>query len=179
MYEKYYNLPYEYVVEAYLIGLRMNQLRLHEQERPLGLMMSIQANLNRDPKKRSKPYTAENFYLYQPQDEKDIPKQRYGAAAMALIEQKQFPAWGLFCFKELAAAASGPPPAVLGFIGDNAMLLGPEKTPTGYKGMLIATEEASNQIIDVQSPCGLKMKMLVPYISTKIEAKEVIGLHCW
>lgn len=157
----------------------MNQIRLHEQERPLGLLMSMKANLERDSKRRPKPYTPEDFYIYQPIEDRNLPDGRYGAAAVELAKQKLLPPWALFCFKELLSVSNGPAPVILAFISEEAILIGPEKTSNGYKGLLIATESASNQIVRAHSPCGMSVTMLIPPVSTKFEAREVSELRCW
>lgn len=155
--------------------MRLKRLELHAFERPQALHMQMVANFNRDPKK-GKPLSIEQFYLYQPQELKNLPKAKYGSAALALIDQEQFPYWALFCYKELVQGASGSPPELLCYQSENAILLAPEINEYGICGLLIATEEASEQMQTMISPCGRKLTTILPRIHTKIIAKENVTL---
>jgi len=146
-------------------------------ERPGALHMSMVANYNRDSKKQSKPYSMEDFFLFQPRQDQNLPAGRYGAAAMALISARQFPAWALFCYKELSSAGDQTPPVLLAFQSENAVLLAPMAVPGGFKGMLIAQEEAGEQWVKMTSPCGREVELFVPYIETKVVAKEDVILN--
>jgi hypothetical protein len=175
-YNNFYQLPFEYVVQAYYQAQKIYQKELHANERPIALQSSLIANVNRDSKRQRKPYTAEDFFLYQPRDEQDLPAGRCGAAALALIEQRLFPTWALFCYKELASGASNTPPALLAFISDTAVLLAPVKTERGYKGMLIAQEAAGECWHKFESPCGRVETLYVPKVPTKIMAQDNMDL---
>lgn len=155
--------------------MRLKRLELHAYERPQALHMQMVANFNRDPKK-GKPLSIDQFYLYQPQELKNLPKARYGSAALALIDQEQFPYWALFCYKELVQGASGSPPELLCYQSDTAILLAPEMGENGMSGLLIATEEASEQVQVMKSPCGRQLTTVMPRIPTKIIAKEDVTL---
>jgi len=173
----FYELPFEYVVEAYYQAQKIYQKQLHANERPIALQTSLIANINRDQKKQRKPYGPEDFYLYQPRENQDLPAGRCGAAALALIEQRLFPTWALFCYKQLASGASNHPPALLAFISDDAILLAPTKTDSGYKGMLIVREAASDNWHEFKSPCGRTEVLYVPKVSTKVMAQDDIILR--
>lgn len=155
--------------------MRLKRLELHAFERPQALHMQMVANFNRDPKK-GKPLSIEQFYLYQPQELKNLPKAKYGSSALALIDQGQFPYWALFCYKELVQGASGSPPELLCYQSETAILLAPEVSEYGMCGLLIATEEASEQLQTMTSPCGRQLTTVIPKIHTKIIAKENVTL---
>lgn len=156
----------------------MYQYELFAHERPIAIQTALHANLNRDSKKRKKPYTPEDYYLYQPRDEQSLPAGRAAAAAIELIRLKQFPSWALFCYKELAlAAADREPPALLAFTSDNAILLAPSKTTGGYNGMLIATEKAGDQWIVFDTPDGTTRELYVPEVPTKFVAQDNVMLR--
>lgn len=159
----------------------MRRLELHAYERPHSLHMQMVANFNRD-RKKGKPYSIEQFYLYQPTEHRNLPNGKFGAAAIELINQQKFPYWALFCYKELAQTAGAVPPAILCYQSDTALLLAPEQQKEGMTGLLIALEEASEQVQVMTSPCGSQLTTVIPRISTKIIAKEnvylpVIGLY--
>lgn len=118
----------------------------------------------------------EDFFLYQPRDARNIPTNVYGAAAMALVGTGMLPPWALFVFKDLKEAADGPPPQVLAYIGDHAMILAPVRYGENVKGMLIATEAASNQRIQMKSPCGKSIYVQIPSINGKFMAQEDVEI---
>ena len=128
-------------------------------------------NQNRDPKK-GKPVKMDDFYLYEPVDAKHLPSGRYGAAAVAMAKEGQYPAWALFCFKQLSTSASGGVPALRAFIGSDCMLLAPVRAPGGYTGLFIATESAGGQVREMKSPCGRAVTLKIPLVETKIVAEE-------
>lgn len=153
------------------------QVELHAQERPIALQTSMTANMNRDAKKQRKPYGIEEFYLYQPKDEQNLPEGRCAAAAVELYKRKMFPGWAMFCYKELATSAIGAPPPLLAFMSPKALLLAPIKTEHGYKGMLVAGEEVSEKWQTFMSPCGKMVTMYVPEIKTKFIAQDNVTLR--
>ena len=161
------------------MGSKMRQITLHEQEKPVSMLMSLTANSQRDPKRKKEPFTLEDFYLYQPRNDQDVPAERYGAAAMGLVRRKMLPSWALTFYSKLAAGAGGAEPSLLAFIGEDFLLLAPVKTPTGYTGLLIAMESASNTIQEASSPCGKTVTICLPKIPTKIVAEEGHDLRAW
>lgn len=169
----FYELPYEYVIRAYQQAQKLWQRELFAYERPIAIQTSLHANFNRDAKKQRKPYKPEDFYLYQPKDDQDLPTGRCGAAAIALIQKRLFPSWALFCYKELASGSEGASaPPLLAFLSPTALLLAPVKVDGGYKGMLIAQEDAGNRWIEFKSPCGRVETLYVPNVPTKVIAQD-------
>lgn len=97
---------------------------------------------------------------------------------MELIKRRQFPSWALFCYKELAISSTNEqPPSLLALMSRNAILLAPFKVAGGYKGMLIATEEASNQWVEFTMPDGAIKELFVPEVSTKLVAEDNFTLR--
>ena len=132
-------MNYGYVLAALRNGRKTYRTRLHDNERPIAQQSAIIANQSRDTKKQRKPFTLDDFSIYKPLSEQDMPSGHYGAAAVMLIKNRQFPHWALFCFKELAQGATpGYEPAVPAFFAEDAILLHPKQTEDGYKGLLIA-----------------------------------------
>ncbi|ADF42372.1 hypothetical protein S-CBS2_gp016 [Synechococcus phage S-CBS2] len=165
------------MIEAYKQCVRLHQYELFAYERPIAVQTALHANLNRDPKKRKKPFSPEDYYLYQPREDQDLPAGRCGSAALALIQAGKFPSWGLFCYKELASAATGDPPPFLAFISECAILLAPVKTVDGYKGMLIAQESASDRWISFIGDGGTEVELYVPTVPTKTIAQDNVMLR--
>jgi hypothetical protein len=171
-YNSFVNLPYEYALQAYEEGSKMHQITLHENERPIALLASLIANTNRDPKKKLEPYALTDFYLYQPREFQDLPSGRYGSAALALIQKRLFPSWGLTFYSQLSAGASGEEPTLLAFIGKDFLLLAPAEAPGGYTGMLLALESANKTVQTAYSPCGKSVTFLLPEVKSKVIAEE-------
>lgn len=146
---------------------------MHEYERPITILAVQQAEINRDKKKRKKPFEMEDFYLYNSRENKDSIDSIYGAAAMALIKINMFPSWALFVYKELLEKAEESiPPEVLCYQCDRAILLSPQIDNTTCKGMLIAMESASLRTLEMQSPCGKSIRLRMPSVGAKIIAEE-------
>ena len=142
-------------------------------ERPTALLTSMHANSQRDPKKQSKPFNYLDFAFYKPVNTGDTPKGHYGASFMELIKRKTVPAWALFCFKELSAGATeGYVPSEPALIAQDAVLLHPEKKGGEWHGMLIAQETASEQYRRFKASNGEEYTLRVPYIETKVIARE-------
>ena len=142
------------------------------------MLSSLIANTNRDPKKRKTPYNLNDFCLYQPQDEKDLPSYMYGSAAMSALQKGMFPSWALFCFKQLSESSSAqykPSNPVL--LSSDALLLHPEKRGGSWYGMLIACESASGQMREFVDVNGESYKLAVPSIETKYVALEGVTLN--
>lgn len=139
------------------------------------MLASIMVNQSRDPKK-NKPVEMSDFYLYEPKELQNLPSGRFGAAAIELVKQGEFPAWALFCFKQLSQAASGSPPALLAYIGSDCMIIAPVASPEGLTGLFIGMESASDQVRELKSPDGNVVTLKIPFIETKIVAEEDIML---
>lgn len=153
--------------------IRLKGRELHEYERPIALLAVQQAEMNRDKKKRRKPFELEEFCLYNFENKKDTVDPVYGAAALELIKRKLFPIWGLFVYKELSERAEeSVPPDVLCYQCDQAIILAPNIEENTCKGMLIATELAGSRILTMKSPCGKEIRVRMPQIGSKIIAEE-------
>lgn len=158
-------------MSLYLQANKLEMEKLHYYERPIALQTALLANLHRNPKKQ-KPAKPEDYFIYQPRDLQNKPSGQYGAAALHLISERMFPSWALFCYKDLVANASETVPSLVAFIGKDALLLAPAKVENGWKGMLIASEAASESWVDMVSPCGKRVTLLVPRLGTKYVAQE-------
>lgn len=65
---------------------------------------------------------------------------------LALIAAGQFPSWALAFYGALQAAGKdASPPPTLALLADDAILLAPRFTPSGWTGFLIAEDQASGQ----------------------------------
>lgn len=178
--ERYWLLPFDYIINGVNNVLKLRQRELHENERPISLMMSYQAEMNRDKKKRKKPFTIDEFYLYGNMEDIDRIDPVYGAAASALIEQRMYPSWALFIYKELMERASEvKAPELLCYLHHDAIILAPVIEESVCRGMLIAKEAASGQSLEMISPCGQKIKVRMPDIRNKFIAEENCYLDCY
>ena len=140
------------------------------------MLSALYANSQRDAKK-TKAYTYNDFSFYKPMDGSEIPQSHYGAAYLALLSAKKLPSWALFCYKAFAASASSDySPSEPGFISEDAILLHPEKSGSGYKGLLLATESAGDQVRVFTNTKGEQIKLRVPFIETKVVAHENVTL---
>lgn len=155
--------------------LRKNEL--HEYERPISMTMLQTAEMNRDAKKRRKPYDIEEFYLYSDGEQDKLPNPKYCAAAMALIKEGLLPAWALFVYKDLKDNANGySPPELLAYICADVLLLAPEVDRNGCKAMLIAEKSASGAVREMTSPCGRRIRVAIPDFSGAFYAEEDVLL---
>lgn len=118
----------------------------------------------------------DDFFLYQPREAKNIPTGVYGAAAMELAAKHLLPPWALFVFRDLREASNGTPPQLLAYIGDTAMILAPLQYDNRVKGMVIATEAASQKRMTMTSPCGKQIYVELPIINGKFYAQEDVDL---
>ena len=152
---------------------RLRGRELHEYERPIAILAVQQAEMNRDKKKRKKPFELDEFCLYNFENKKDTISPIYGAAALQLIKTREFPIWALFIYKELSERAEeSAPPDVLCYKCDQAIILAPVIEENICKGMLIATELAGSRILTMQSPCGKELRVRMPQVNSKIIAEE-------
>ena len=165
-------MPYEYVIDAYQNGARQRQSYLHQLEAPVSLLSALFANSNRDAKKQKVPHKMEDFFLYQPVDDRNTPTGVYGAAAMELIEQQLFPRWAYCFYKDLKNSSTGNPPNLLGLINEKAIILAPEITQNSVKGMLIMEDVVSEQTIEMESTLGGIVRVTMPKATIRYSAKE-------
>lgn len=167
--ENFYRLPCEYVTLAHNRAMKIRRRQLHEAERPISLLSCMQANANRDPKKKA--YELDQFYLYPESSKESGPAGRYGSAYLHLAETGKLPSWALFCYKEVVKTAGGAVPPVPALYSQYAILLAPKKLPDGYSGLLIALEAAEGPQ-EFISPCGIRETLIVPHLHTKAIADE-------
>jgi hypothetical protein len=161
------------VISAAVNLVKVRTRELHEYERPIAILAVQQAEMNRDKKKRRKPFEMDDFYLYNNEENKDSIDSIYGAAAVALIKSGNFPSWALFVYKELLEkAAESIAPTVLCYQCDHAILLAPQVESNTCKGMLIAVEAARHQTLEMHSPCGKSIRLRMPDIRAKVIAEE-------
>jgi hypothetical protein len=171
--DNYWLLPYDYVISATSNLSKLRGRELHEYERPIAVLAVQQAEMNRDRKKRKKPFELDEFCLYNFENKKDTINPIYGAAALELIKIKEFPIWALFIYKELSErAAESAPPDVLCYKCDQAIILAPTIEENICRGMLIATELAGSRILTMQSPCGKELRVRMPPAKAKVIAEE-------
>lgn len=160
-----------------MMGQRHREMTLHENERPTALLASLIANQNRNNKKHKDPYTLDQFCLYRPREQQEIPAYVYGSAAVAAIKRGLLPPWALFCYKQLAASASPDyEPTISIMVAEDALLLHPIRTEDGWKGMLIAMESAGNQRREFAIEGGETVWLTVPEVPTKLIAAEDVAL---
>lgn len=111
--------------------------------------------------------------IYKDMDDGNLPVSIYGSAALKMVNEKRFPHWALFCFKELNNSAD---PSYLpdncAFVSEDAILLHPKKVTEGWTGMLIAMETASNQERIFKGDDGQVHKLTVPLFGDKYYALE-------
>lgn len=118
----------------------------------------------------------EDFFLFEPKEQKNIPTGVYGSAAMALAENNLLPSWALFVFKDLKEAADGSPPQLLAYKCEDALILAPSHRGHTVSGMLIAKHSASGKRRKMYSPCGRSIYTEIPTLNGKFYAQEDIEL---
>jgi len=164
-------------MEAYAEGFKRQNQYLHQTEAPVALLSSLLANANRDPKKQKKPYSMEDFFLYKPRDDRNIPMASYGSAVMKMIELNIFPRWAYCFYKDFKAAAAGPAPARLALMHEHALLIAPEVGENTVRGLLISEDKASDQVLEFESEDGLKLNLKMPKLSIRYSANEDVELQ--
>lgn len=122
---------------------------LHSLELPTAQLTAMHANLNRDPKKQRKPYSALDFCLFADR-EASRPEALAAAAYMRLVEDKRLPPWALFCiadFKHATAALRSADEVAM--IHDSFILLAPVPIEGGFTGLMLAEGAISNSTIQI------------------------------
>lgn len=151
---------------------------LHDLERPTATMISVYANSQRDPKRRNKPFTPEDYYWYQATREGQYPKARYGAAAKVMLEMQLLPVWSLFVYKDLQVLQNDAmPPEPLCLLHEDAIILGPVFLDCQVSGMLIAQHSASKQTLTMHTPDGITYRVAMPTIEKAVIAEEDVYLN--
>lgn len=175
---RYGDLSYGYVLNAIRIGVKMEKERLYQHELPIAQQTALLANQQRDVKKKIEPYQLSDFSFFKPIGSGERPSGHYGSAALAMIKAGTFPSWALFCFKQLSDIADPDyVPGVAGLVSEDAILLHPTKTESGYKGLLIARESAGNSKRDFVNDKGDVISLFVPPVHTKTIAEEDVTLY--
>ena len=173
--DRFCQLPYEYVLTGFAKIQTMRMDELHELEMPMALNTAVYANSQRDPKSSKKPLNPMDFAMYKRIDAEG-PAGYYASCYIAAVKRGLLPHWALFCYKEIAPAANGPAGRLLMLMAEDAILVGPRKTDEGFKGLLIAMESASEQHRSFEGPDGEVYDLLLPHIETKVIAKEDVTL---
>lgn len=152
---------------------KLQKEELHNIERPIAYIAYQTAEINRDAKKRRKPFEPSSFYFYANEEEMDLPEPKYGAAAMELIRRELFPNWALFTYHQLKKRADDAlPPDFLCLQCDDVIVLAPDIDAISVHGMMIAGRTASRQERTLVSPCGKTVKVQMPIITGRFEATE-------
>lgn len=169
---RFYQLPYDYVLSGYYKYQKLRRQELHELELPIALNTAVYANSQRNPKSPKKALEPFDFSFYRPIEENG-PKGYYAACYLHAAKKGDLPSWALFCFKEVSGSARGEAGLQYMLVAEDAVLVGPRKIAEGqFKGLLVAKESASNQVRTFLDPDGVSYDLLVPEIETKIVAKE-------
>jgi|DEB0MinimDraft_4_1074332.scaffolds.fasta_scaffold09578_4 hypothetical protein len=173
--DRFYQLPYEYVLRGYHKMLDLRRTELHELELPVALNTAVYANSQRDPKSSKKPASPLDFAMFKPLEGQG-PAGYYAACYVHMIKAKELPGWALFCYKDVAPSARGRVGGQYALFAHDAILVGPRKTEAGYKGFLIALESASGEVRTFSDPAGNFYDLTLPEIPTKVIAEEDVTL---
>lgn len=148
-YDRFGEAPVGYVFKAVAAGRNARREELHEHELPVANLAALMANINRDAKRVKKPYTTIDFCFWASKEDQNRPDEAPAAAYMAMAKAGVLPRWALFIYQDMkhgnAAAAVDPCAAV----GEHVLLLAPQMRNGGLEGLLIATNEASNQHVEI------------------------------
>ena len=88
----------------------------------------------------------QDYCLFRRPEPGERPPAEAGAAMLALITARQFPSFALTFYEPLQQAGQGhPAPSPLALVADDAILLAPRRTATGWEGFLIAEHSAADQ----------------------------------
>ena len=173
--DRFYQLPYEYVLSGFYKMEKLHRKQLHDYEMPIALNTAVYANSQRDSRKNQKSFGPLDFSLYKPLGGEG-PAGYYAACYVHLIEQKQLPTWALFCYKEVASSARGSAGHQYALLAEDAILVGPRPVENGFTGFLIALETASEQVRTFTDPSGNSFSLTLPKVPTKVIAEENVTL---
>jgi hypothetical protein len=88
-----------------------------------------------------------DYCLFRQREPGDQPPAEAGAAMLALIAARQFPGFALTFYEPLLQAGQGQPaPSPLALVAEDAILLAPRRSATGWEGFLIAEHSAADQV---------------------------------
>lgn len=138
----------------------------------MALQTSIIANANRDTKKKREGYKMDDFFVYQTKEEMNIPTSRFGSAALELSRRGKLPKWALFVYKDLKAAAEGPPPEMLAYEASDIIILGPIVSKDEVRGMIICLESAYGTKRKLLGSNGTTIEIEVPFCKGKVYADD-------
>ena len=94
-----------------------------------------------------------DYCLFRRPEPGERPPVEAGAAMVALIAARQFPGFALTFYEPLLQASQGQPaPSPLALVADDAILLAPRRSATGWQGFLIAEHSAADQDRPVHWP---------------------------
>lgn len=173
--DRFCQLPYEYVLTGFLKMQQMRMDELHELEMPIALNTAVYANSQRDPKSSKKALGPLDFAMYK-RLETEGPAGYYASCYIAALKAGLLPHWALFCYKEIAPSANGPAGRLSVLVAEDAILVGPRRTGEGFKGLLIALESASEERRTFEGPDGEAFDFMLPLIETKVIAREDVTL---
>lgn len=124
------------------------------------------ANLNRDQKKRKKPYVLSDFTFFAALEEQALAPAAAGAAMLQLIRDREFPSFALFIYQQLREAGQGAAvPKRIALRGENCIVLAPyRKSQTQWAGLLICEAPAMGHIQDFRDDAGAIWRLRVPVI---------------
>ena len=95
----------------------------------------------------------EDLYIFRDVEPGERPPSEAGAAMLALINAKVFPAFALAFYDVLSAAGKDhEPPPLLALVAADAILLAPRQSPGGWSGFLIAEGTAQGQVREFHWP---------------------------
>ncbi len=95
----------------------------------------------------------DDLYLFRQQQASQGPPPAAGAAMLALLDVERFPPFAMAFFDVLEPVGRDhPPPVRLALVADDAILLAPSPTATGWRGFLVAEDTASGQVREFRWP---------------------------
>lgn len=140
----------------------------------MAMNTAMMIELQRDPKRRAKPYRPADFYCWQRGDATGEPPAA-GAAMLELVRRGMFPSFALGeWFDSLkAAGADQPLPPMLAWWSEEAILLAPERSgPDRWAGYLIAMAEAAGASQQFTNEHGDAVRLIVPSTLGTVAAVE-------
>lgn len=135
-------------------------------EVPIAQLTTLTANLNRDEKKRKRPFAVRDFCLYGSIEEAALPPAAAGAAMLKLIREKRFPSFALFVYDQLkSAGADAPVPGRCAFVASSCIVLAPyRKSLQQWAGFVIVEAAAQGKVLDFQDDEGATWRLRVPVL---------------
>lgn len=140
----------------------------------MAMNTAMMIELQRDPKRRAKPYQPADFYCWQQARTANEPPAA-GAAMLELVRLDLFPAFALGeWFDDLkTAGADHPLPPILAWWSEEAILLAPQRSgPDRWAGYLIAMAEASGVSQQFTNEHGDVVQLIVPSTVGAVAAVE-------